>query len=109
MAALIGVTMKPAAAGSGYTCKVPLDLLAEDGVPPAEGDQVSYSVDGTVQSVDAENATIKLTAINGQPVSDESASDEATEDQSQPPGGPSTADLGAKLRKGAASNPMPMF
>ena len=115
MAALIGISVKPK---SGYTCKVPLDLLSEDGTPPAEGDSVSYSVDGTVQSVDAEDATVKITAVNGQPV-DESASDEASEDQGPPqPGGqtpvaasgpisPATAALGAALRKKAKGQPMP--
>jgi hypothetical protein len=83
MAALIGVNVTPKAAGSGYTAKVPLDLLSEDGVPPAEGDQISCSIDATVQSVDAEDATVKITAVNGQPV-DESAADEAAEDSTDP-------------------------
>ena len=103
MAALIGVSVKPKA-GGGYICKVPLDLLSEDGTPPAEGDSVSYSVDGTVQSVDAEDATVKITAVNGQPVA-ESPSDETTEDQGAGAGA-STADLGTALRKSAKGQPM---
>ena len=83
MAALIGV----AATKGGYICKVPLDLLAQDGVPPEQGDDVSYSVEGTVQSVDAEDATVKITSVNGEPV-DESASDEASEDQGDQGGPP---------------------
>jgi hypothetical protein len=83
MAALIGVNVTPKADGSGYVCKVPLDLLSEDGVPPQEGDSVDYSVSGTVQSVDAEDATIKIESVNGQPV-DESAADEAAEDSTDP-------------------------
>jgi hypothetical protein len=104
MAALIGVSIKPKS-GGGYTCKVPLDLLSADGVPPEQGDQVDYQVSGTVQSVDAEDATVKITAVNGEPV-DESSAEETTEDQGTPPAGPSTADMGAALRKGAKGQPM---
>lgn len=109
MASLIGVSIKPKSDGAGgYTCKVPLDLLAADGVPPEQGDSVSYQVDGTVQSVDAEDATVKITAVNGEPV-DESAAEEASEDDTGggPSAGPSTADMGAALRKGAKGQPMP--
>lgn len=110
---LIGVSVKPTASG-GYTCRVPLDLLSEDGTPPAEGDSVSYQVDGTVTAVDAEDATIKITAVNGQPVN-ESASEEAGEDTGAPtppsgaggPISPGTSALGAALRKGARGRPMP--
>jgi hypothetical protein len=49
MAAIIGISASPKA--GGYTCKVPLDALEQDGVPPEQGDQVDYSVAGTVQSV----------------------------------------------------------
>src|SRR5258705_12281939 len=72
--ALIGESIKPTA-GGGYTCKVPLDLLSEDGTPPAQGDSVSYSVDGTVQSVDTEDATVKITAVQGQPVGSRAGND----------------------------------
>lgn len=114
MAALISVSKPPGS--TGYTCKVPLDLLSQDGVPPEQGDSVSYSVDGTVESVDAEDATVKITSVNGEPV-DESAAAEGTEDQGAPPppggppvaggGGPSTAAMGAALRAGAKGRPMP--
>jgi hypothetical protein len=111
MAALIGVSIKPTA-GSDYTCKVPVDLLAEDGVPPEKGDTVSYSVDGTVQAVDASTATIKLDAINGQPISSDSGT-EGTQGAQPPTEGPaageSTADMGARLRKGAKANTLPLF
>jgi hypothetical protein len=103
MAALIGVTVKPK--GGGYTCRVPLDLLSEEGTPPEQGDSVSYSVDGTVQSTDAEDAVIKITAINGEPV-DESASDEAAEDASGG-GGPDLSAMRSKLAAGAKGRPMP--
>jgi hypothetical protein len=110
MAAIIAV----AKGGGGYTCKVPLDLLAQDGVPPEQGDSVSYSVEGTVQSTDAEDATVKITSVNGEPV-DESPADEAAEDQGQggpdtglsSGGGPSTAQMGAALRAGAKGKPLP--
>jgi hypothetical protein len=87
MAALVGISVKPGGSGGGYICKVPLDLLAQDGVPPEEGDNVSYSVEGTVQSVDAEDATVKITSVNGEPV-DESPAEETAEDQGVPSGGP---------------------
>jgi hypothetical protein len=131
MAALIGVA---ATKGGGYICKVPLDLLAQDGVPPEQGDDVSYSVEGTVKSVDAEDATVSITSVNGEPVA-ESPSDEAAEDDTgegnpgnpggstggpppPPPAGgaaigkvgpisPGTAALGAALRKRAKGKPMP--
>lgn len=97
MAALIGV--KPAAdpKTSGFTVQIPLDLLSEDGVPPQANDSVNFSVDGTVQSADDENATVKIEAVNGQPV-DESAAQEATED-SGPPAGSAAA-----MRPGLASS-----
>jgi hypothetical protein len=63
------------------------------------------TVSGTVQSVDAEDATVKITAVNGEPV-DESSADEASEDQGTAPAGPSTADMGAALRQGAKGQPM---
>ena len=84
MAALIGVVSKGA---GGYTAKIPLDLLAQDGVPPEQGDDVSFSVDATVKSVDAEDATVSITSVNGEPVN-ESPADEAAEDQGDTGGGP---------------------
>lgn len=103
MAALIGVVTKPK--GGGYTAKIPLDLLAQDGVPPEQGDSVDFSVSATVQSVDAEDATVSITSVNGEPVA-ESPSDEAAED-SGAGAAPSTADMGAALAKGAKGRPMP--
>jgi hypothetical protein len=130
MAALIGVVSKGA---GGYTAKIPLDLLAQDGVPPEQGDSVSFSVDATVKSVDAEDATVSIQSVNGEPVN-ESPSDEAAEDQGDTggppqPGGqaggasgaggrgwppprtgaisPATLALGNALRKKAKGQPMP--
>jgi hypothetical protein len=138
MAALIGVSVKPGAGGAGgdneaaeYVCTVPLDLLSEDGVPPAQGDKVSYSVDGTVQSVSGDNADVKIDAVNGQPVegsageeAGESPAEETAEDQqeSKGPGASgmfspkaaaankaATALMGSNLRKKAAANSLGMF
>lgn len=105
MAAIIAVQKTSA----GYRCRVPLDLLSEDGVPPSQGDSVSYSVEGTVQSTDAEDAVVKITSVNGSPV-DESPADETAEDTAGGPAapvGPSTADMGAALAKGARGRPLP--
>ncbi len=85
MAALIGVKPAVDPKTSGFTVQIPLDLLSEDGVPPQANDAVSFSVDGTVQSADDENATVKIEAVNGQSV-DESSAQEASGDSSAPPG-----------------------
>ena len=90
--------------GGGYTCKVPLDLLAQDGVPPETGDSVSYSVEGTVQSTDADTATVKITSVNGEPVGggDTESPAENTREPSE-----STADMGSRLAAGARGRSMP--
>lgn len=71
------------------TATVPVDALSEDGVPPEENDKVSFSVEGTVQSVSGQNATISIDSINGEPVGEgggESGEDEEDEsDQNQTP------------------------
>ena len=101
------VSVKPKSDGS-YTCRVPLDLLSEDGASPA-GDSVSYSVDGTVQSVDGDSADIKIESVNGQPV-DESAANEATEDTgSAPPAPGSSAAMRPGLAAGAGKGGLGMF
>jgi hypothetical protein len=66
----IGISPK---AGGGYSARVPVNSLEEGGVPPEEGDKVSFSVDATVQSVSGGTATIDIDAINGEPVSEEAA------------------------------------
>lgn len=106
MAALIGISVKPKGAGGGYTCKVPLDALEQGGVPPEQGDSVSYQVEGTVQSVTDTDATVKIDSINGEPV-EETPEEEAAEGEPPETEGESTADMGARLRKGAAGNAMP--
>ena len=107
----IGISKGP----PGASASIPLDALEQDGVPPEQGDQVSFSVDGTVQSVSGTTAKVKIDAINGEPVN-ESAAEESAEDQAEGDtgdtgagggGGPgglsgmSAADLGARLKKRA--------
>lgn len=119
----IGVSKGP----SGYTCKVPLASLSESGTPPEQGDQVSYSVDGTVQSVSGNMATVKIDAVNGEPVAEEGAetpAEEAAEPETgtdtgdntgiggltgSAAGGPpeSLAAMGARLRKKSRGLPLP--
>jgi len=77
----IGISPK---AGGGYSADVPVNALQEDGVPPEEGDKVSFSVDATVKSVSGRTATLDITAINGEPVSEEAA--ESPEEESQEEG-----------------------
>lgn len=106
MAALIGISLKPKG-DEGATATVPLDLLGEDGVPPEEGDSVSFSVDGTVKSITGESADVDIEAINGQPVK-ESGAQEDQEDQNAP-AGPSSASMRPGLAAKAAQNKMPIF
>jgi len=97
----IGISKGP----GGYTCKVPVNALAEDGVPPEEGDTVQYSVSGTVQSVSGGTATVSIDSINGEPVSEE-ASESPEEEAAEGPG-ESTADMGTRLRKEAKGQALP--
>jgi hypothetical protein len=101
MAALIGINVKKDQGSGGYTCKVPLDLLSEDGVPPAQGDSVSYQVDGSVASVTGDAAEISIEAINGQPVSDAAAAEPpAASDGAAPPAPGSSAAMRPGLAAG---------
>jgi hypothetical protein len=93
----IGISKGPA----GYSAKVPVNSLAEDGVPPEEGDKVSFSVDATVKSISGGSATLSIDSINGEPVSEEAAEtpeEEAGEEQGEGGGagaGPSGPASGA--------------
>ena len=69
-------------------------------MPPQANDSVSFSVDGTVQSADDENATVKIEAVNGQPV-DESAAQEALRIQGL--GQPPVPGSSAAMRPGLAA------
>jgi|SRR5215471_619860 len=95
----------------GITVDIPVDLIAQDGVPPAQGDTVSAQIDATVQSVTDNTATLSIDAINGEPVGPQT--DNST---GGPPPGPSLGGPGAsplspglqamraKLARGAAAN-----
>jgi hypothetical protein len=84
----IGISPK---AGGGYTCKVPISAISEGGVPPEEGDTVQYSVEGKVQSVTGNTATVSIDTINGEPIGEESSEspeEEGAEPETgTPPGG----------------------
>jgi hypothetical protein len=110
--------------GGGATASVPIDALSQEGVPPSQGDDVSFSVDGTVQSVSGNSARVKINAIDGNPVGagagaeSETGPGEGPGESETGPGEPgnggglsgmSAADLGAKLKKGAKGRPMPLM
>jgi hypothetical protein len=76
----IGISPK---AGGGYTCKVPISAISEGGVPPEEGDTVQYSVEGKVQSVTGNTATVSIDTINGEPIGEES--EESPEEEGAEP------------------------
>jgi len=112
----IGISKGP----KGYTADVPVNSLAEDGVPPEEGDTVSFSVDATVKSVSGGTATLSIDSINGEPVSEEAAEtpeEEAGEEgqENAPPGagggpsGPASGADGIGRPLGAAPMPRPMM
>jgi hypothetical protein len=108
-------------AGGNYTARLPLSALMEGDTPPEEGDQVEFSVQGTVQSVQGDSAVVKVDSVNDEPVSEEAGETPAEEGQENaggppggPPGGPGggppsgispgTKAMGARLRRGAAAN-----
>jgi hypothetical protein len=97
--AAIGITVAPKDTGT-YTCKIPVNSLSEDGVPPEVGDSVDYSVKGTIQSVSGNNATVKIDSVNGEPVGEEaseSPEEESTEEEGEEGaggGGPPTSGAG---------------
>jgi hypothetical protein len=110
----IGIAPKT---GGGISANVPVDALSQDGVPPEQGDDVSFSVDGTVQSVTGSTARVKINAIDGNPVGaggggaepgDTSGVDD-TGGGSSGLSGMSASDLGARLKKGAKGRPMPLM
>jgi hypothetical protein len=76
----IGISPK---AGGGYTCKVPISAISEGGVPPEEGDTVQYSVEGKVESVTGNTATVSIDTINGEPIGEES--EESPEEEGAEP------------------------
>lgn len=68
------ITPNPAAASGGASSQMggetclPGELLAVDGVSPAEGDDVEFSVKGTVTRTEGGNVYVQPTAINGLPI-----------------------------------------
>lgn len=70
--------------------QIPVVELAQDdgsgqSTPPSQGDTVTIEVEGTVQSVDGDTASIKITKVNGQDVPDaedqaDGGADEMSED-----------------------------
>lgn len=107
----IGIGKSP---GGAANATIPVNALAEDGVPPEEGDKVSFSVDGTVKSVSGNNATVSIDSVNGEPVGEEAAEspeEETTEEQGEGAapgagGGPSGATSGASPRLASDIAPM---
>jgi hypothetical protein len=84
----IGIGKSPS---GQYTCEVPVDALSESGVPPEQGDKVSYSVEGTVQSISGPTATVSIDSVNGEPVGEEASEtpeeEQGEEGQQGAPGG----------------------
>lgn len=60
---------------------VPVGALAmgEDGSTPQQGDTGSAQVDFTVSRVEGDNAYLTIDKVNGEPVMDEGADEEAAE------------------------------
>jgi|SRR6267378_243864 len=91
----IGISKKP---GGTFTSDVPIAALSEGGVPPEEGDSVQFSVEGKVQSVTGNTATVSIDSINGEPVAEEGS--ESPEEEGAEPEtgteGPPAAPVGAQ-------------
>lgn len=71
---------------AGRVDSVPLDLLSQPDeqeamTPPAVGDKVAYSKEGTVTAINGGTAIVSVTHVNGQalPGADEPDGDEATD------------------------------
>jgi hypothetical protein len=113
---------------------LPLDSLSVDGTEPEVGDEIEHSIKGRVTKITGDSATIRVTALDGEPVEGspaeegaESPEEEASEQESEssksptgepagPPPGPSRgadkaliAAMGRSLRKRAKGRPMPMM
>jgi hypothetical protein len=56
---------------SGKKIYVPLEALAEDGITPEIGDEVSAAIVGVVKSIDGDLACIRPSSVNGVEVSQE--------------------------------------
>jgi hypothetical protein len=55
---------------------VPVAALALDGTAPAEGDDVTYTVKGTVTRIEGDCAYVKPSSINDEPVKEKEVAEE---------------------------------
>jgi hypothetical protein len=83
------------------TMTLPLDAISMDGAEPEVGDEVSHSITGKVTRISGDMATIRVTALDGQPVegSPEEEAGESPEEE--------TSEEGAETGAGAPSGPAP--
>jgi hypothetical protein len=95
MAAIIAVLGKEKPVAPIMT--LPADALETDGVAPEKGDEVEHSFRGTVTKVTGDMVTVKLTALDGQPIegapeeeAGESPEEEQSEEESEGEGEPAT-------------------
>jgi hypothetical protein len=79
---------------------VPSQSLAEEGVAPEEGDEVHFSVVGTVGHVEGEETYVKIKSVNGQDVSSSFGDSEDAQDNGADE---DQEDQMGNLEKGAAS------
>jgi len=80
--------------GGSNSDRVPLSALAvpdegEQMAPPEPGDKVQYTVEGTVESVEGDQAVVRREAINGEPV----GKDEGRRTKDETGGGDDLAEL----------------
>lgn len=79
--------------------RIPIAALkerAEDGaeMAPEQGDEVTLTVDGTIELIDGETAVVRPTMANGEPVQGETPMDELAEGEAP---GMTDGDEGAAL------------
>jgi hypothetical protein len=65
---MIDMPAPEAAAGGAMEFPLPSALLALDGAEPMEGDEVEFTVKGTVVRSAGGKAFVKPTEVNGQPL-----------------------------------------
>jgi hypothetical protein len=85
MAAIIAIGV-PKEKPAKPTMSLPLDALSTDGAEPEVGDQVEHSIKGTISAIKGDMATIKLTALDGQPIEgapEEEAGESPEEEQTE--------------------------
>jgi hypothetical protein len=85
MAAIIAIGV-PKEKPAKPTMSLPLDALSTDGAEPEVGDEVEHSIRGTISTIKGDMATIKLTALDGQPIEgapEEEAGESPEEEQTE--------------------------